>query len=108
MNILIVEDEQNLGNTLSEYLEMKGHQVKWAENCAKAQSYFDIINWDVLLMDIGLPDGNGLDLARKFRKLKPRLKKSKITKKIILKFNMTVKNSDKKYKKIKLRDIILL
>lgn len=66
--ILIVEDEENLGVTLYEYLEGIGYQVKLAQSVAEANDLFPIFEPHVVLMDIGLPDGSGLDLAREMRK----------------------------------------
>ncbi len=66
-SILLVEDEENLGKTLHEYLEHQGHQCFWASTSQKANELFQKHSPNVILMDIGLPDGNGLDLARSFR-----------------------------------------
>lgn len=70
LNILVVEDEENLGITLSEYLKGLGHDCSWAKNAKEAREQFKNSAPGVILMDIGLPDGNGLDLAREFRKLR--------------------------------------
>ena len=67
--ILIVEDEENLGLTLNEYLSSRGYQTFWAETVKSANEIFNKEKPDVVLMDIGLPDGSGLDLAREFREL---------------------------------------
>lgn len=69
-DILLVEDEANLGTTLSEYLEDKGHQINWAQNCAMAKVLFKEHSPTVVLMDIGLPDGDGLSLAKELRELR--------------------------------------
>ena len=68
--ILIVEDETNLGETLKEYLTSLGHKCSWAEKASSARSLFEQEQPKVILMDIGLPDGNGLDLAREFRSIR--------------------------------------
>lgn len=70
LNILIVEDEENLGITLSEYLKGLGHGCFWAKDAKSARELFASQKPGVILMDIGLPDGNGLDLAREFRKIR--------------------------------------
>ena len=70
LNILIVEDEENLGITLSEYLKGLGHGCFWAKNAKTARELFNSQRPTVILMDIGLPDGSGLELAREFRKIR--------------------------------------
>ncbi len=67
LNILIVEDEKNLGSTLEEYLKGLGHQCVWAQTGAEAREYFESRHPNLILMDIGLPDTSGLILAREFR-----------------------------------------
>jgi two-component system alkaline phosphatase synthesis response regulator PhoP len=69
LSILIVEDETNLGETLQDYLSAKGYSVQWANTAAKARDIFKSPENPpyVVLMDIGLPDGNGLDLGKEFR-----------------------------------------
>ena len=66
--ILIVEDEKNLGDTLKEYLTSIGYDCHRAWDCKSAQLIYKQLNPSTILMDIGLPDGSGLDLAREFRK----------------------------------------
>ena len=68
LNILIVEDETNLGTTLSEYLQGLGHDARWARDGKSARLKFNETRPNLILMDIGLPDISGLDLAREFRK----------------------------------------
>lgn len=68
--ILIVEDDNNLGDTLVEYLSDIGHSAKLAKNVSDAKDIFNTFNPQVVLMDIGLPDGSGLDFARELRKLR--------------------------------------
>ena len=70
LNILIVEDEENLGITLSEYLKGLGHGCFWAKDAKTARELFNLQRPTVILMDIGLPDGSGLELAREFRKIR--------------------------------------
>ena len=65
--ILIVEDDNNLGDTLHEYLNSSGQQCFLAKSVSEAKTIFGSEWPDIVLMDITLPDGNGLDLARSFR-----------------------------------------
>lgn len=59
--ILIVEDEKLLRWALTEQLKRAGHQVRDAADLAAASRLLDRHQPDVLLLDISLPDGNGLD-----------------------------------------------
>jgi two-component system, OmpR family, alkaline phosphatase synthesis response regulator PhoP len=66
--LLLVEDEPNLGETLRDYLRAKKFQVELATSCQEAREKFHLIKPVVAILDIGLPDGSGLDLAKDFRK----------------------------------------
>lgn len=66
--ILIVEDEKNLGETLKEYLSSIGYDCHRAPDCKSAMLIFKELMPSIVLMDIGLPDGSGLNLAKEFRK----------------------------------------
>ena len=68
-NLLIVEDEANLGETLRDYFRSKGYRVEWAPTVKRAKELKAEMGTglDLVLLDINLPDGNGLDLAREWR-----------------------------------------
>lgn len=70
LSLLLVEDEPNLGQTLRDYLRAKKFQVELAVNMQEARKYFAEISPAIVILDIGLPDGSGINLAREFRKLK--------------------------------------
>lgn len=70
LKILIVEDEENLGTTLSEYLSAIGHQTIWAKSGKECLAHFSEFKPNTVLMDIGLPDTNGIDLAKELRKIR--------------------------------------
>jgi two-component system alkaline phosphatase synthesis response regulator PhoP len=65
--LLVVEDERNVGVTLAERLEGAGYQVTLAESAAKARLAWRAQAPQLVLMDVGLPDGNGFLLARELR-----------------------------------------
>ncbi len=69
LKILLLEDENNLGTTLSEYLNEKGYETIWAKNIAEAHRSVIKENFHVALLDIGLPDGSGLDFGRHLRNI---------------------------------------
>ena len=67
-NILIVEDEEYLGATLTEYLTSKDYKCSHAKTAKEALSLFKSNLFTIVLMDINLPDGNGIELAKNMRK----------------------------------------
>jgi len=63
-DILLVEDDNTLGMTLEMNLGMSGHQVRWATTLAEATAFIEESPPDLIVLDLGLPDGDGLDLCR--------------------------------------------
>ena len=68
MKILIVEDEIELLVTLNNYLTKEKYICELAENYRKAYEKLSIYEYDIILLDITLPDGNGIDLLKVIRK----------------------------------------
>jgi len=64
MRILIIEDEITLNRTLQEALIDFGYQVDAAENYKDAEYFIDIRNYDLVLTDWMLPDGDGITLCK--------------------------------------------
>ncbi|MDR3177865.1 MAG: homeostatic response regulator transcription factor HsrA [Campylobacteraceae bacterium] len=62
MRILIVEDEVTLNKTISEGLQEFGYQTDTSENFKDAEYFIGIRNYDLVLADWMLPDGDGIDL----------------------------------------------
>ncbi len=69
-NILVVEDDKKLNKGVTFSLKKAGHNVESAYNLAEAK--FILLNSvvELILLDIGLPDGSGLDLCKTFCKTK--------------------------------------
>jgi DNA-binding NtrC family response regulator len=59
---LLVDDDHPSLTALSELIEREGFEVRTAESCEKARSELAGERFDVVLCDLQLPDGNGLDL----------------------------------------------
>ncbi|MFP3566491.1 response regulator transcription factor [Paraburkholderia sp. SIMBA_030] len=68
MKILILEDQRKLGLFLKQALTERAYTVTWVENCAQAREALCESNYDVIVLDLGLPDGDGLDLLREWRR----------------------------------------
>ncbi len=67
MKLLIVDDVGVNRLTLSALLEDDGHVVEEAGSCAQARARLAASRYDVVLLDLGLPDGNGLVLIPDIR-----------------------------------------
>lgn len=61
--IFLLEDDSSLGETLKEQFEAEGKEVVWCPNIQSAKTSLQTQKFDILILDIGLPDGNGFDLA---------------------------------------------
>jgi two-component system, OmpR family, response regulator len=68
MKILIVEDNLDLGIELKEYLSTSGYICKIVKNCETAFEEINSNDYDVILLDLGLPDGSGFDILKQIRK----------------------------------------
>lgn len=66
--ILIVEDDPVLGTGLSVGLKIQGYEIDWAKSYEAALDIYDSGNFDLISLDIGLPDGSGMDLCKIIRK----------------------------------------
>ena len=69
--ILVVEGERNLGQTLVECLGREGYDAAWARSKAEAEAEISSRRFDLALLDVGLPDGSGFDVASGLRKTQP-------------------------------------
>jgi DNA-binding response OmpR family regulator len=62
MNVLIVEDEQNLSREIGIFLAKENYSCDIASNKQEASEKIFVNNYDFILLDLGLPDGDGLSL----------------------------------------------
>ncbi len=65
-NILVVDDELGIRDLLSEILNDEGHQVELAENAAQARSARGRARPDLVLLDIWMPDTDGVTLLKEW------------------------------------------
>jgi len=66
-NILIVDDNLQIQSLLAELLSIAGHTTESASTCEEARDLLDSHAFCCALIDLGLPDGNGLDLLPAIR-----------------------------------------
>ena len=64
MKILIIEDEVQLSKSILSYLKDEKYSCELAEDFASAKEKLEFYNYDCILLDITLPDGNGLNLLQ--------------------------------------------
>jgi CheY-like chemotaxis protein len=69
--ILLVEDHLDTSRILSRLLSSVGHDVKTAASVSEALKAAEREPFDLVISDIGLPDGSGLDLMRQLNELRP-------------------------------------
>jgi DNA-binding NtrC family response regulator len=71
IDILVVDDEEMIRWTLKEALEEDGYNVKTFESGRDFLTYFHEMGGDIVLLDVRLPDSNGLDLLLEVTKIDP-------------------------------------
>ncbi|MDR0368496.1 MAG: response regulator transcription factor [Bacteroidales bacterium] len=69
MKILIIEDEPSLKELIKESLEKERYVVECASTCNSALNKIEMYDYDCILLDIMLPDGNGLSLLETLKQM---------------------------------------
>jgi two-component system copper resistance phosphate regulon response regulator CusR len=67
MKILIVEDERRVGRFIERALQEQSYTARLVETCASARDALADSPYDAIVLDLGLPDGDGLELLREWR-----------------------------------------
>jgi two-component system, OmpR family, response regulator len=68
MRVLIVEDDQVLGDAVREHIAASGHGVDLMKRIDEAREALATVAYDLVLLDLNLPDGRGLELLRELRR----------------------------------------
>jgi len=68
MHLLIIEDDLDLGRALQQALKAEGFSSEWLRRAADAPRAAAEAGFDAILLDLGLPDGSGLDLLGRWRR----------------------------------------
>ncbi len=71
--ILLVEDDPGVRGLVARILSKRGHQVASCERIRSAYDHVSAGTLDLAICDVGLPDGNGLELVARLRGNRPRL-----------------------------------
>lgn len=70
MRLLLIEDNARLAGLIRDGLRLQGFAIDWFETVYEAELAMKVADYDLLLLDLGLPDGDGLDLVRTVRRRK--------------------------------------
>jgi len=71
VKILVIEDEKMLSDTIVTYLKEEGYRTEQAATLAMGVEKVNLYEYDCVLVDIGLPDGNGLRLISELKNCHP-------------------------------------
>lgn len=67
MRVLLVEDDRSLGEAVVTGLRLEDLAVDWAVSATEAEERLVATEYDVVCLDLGLPDGDGLELCRQMQ-----------------------------------------
>lgn len=67
MEVLLVEDDPILGKSIKNTLELETFSVKWSPSVEGVKPLLNNNDFQCMLLDIGLPDGNGISLCKQLR-----------------------------------------
>ncbi|MGN6828306.1 response regulator transcription factor [Paucibacter sp. M5-1] len=73
MKICLVEDDLELGRSLQALLQESGHEAVWVRRASDARYWTSEQAFDAVLLDLGLPDGDGMGLLRQLRQIDKKL-----------------------------------
>ena len=68
MRILLIEDDYVLGEAMRDQVSADGHGVDWMQRLDDARAALTTVAYDLILLDLNLPDGRGLDLLKELRR----------------------------------------
>ena len=68
MKILLIEDEQELSKSIQQYLKGNDFLCESVDNIQNAFDKIAMYEYDCILLDLSLPDGNGFDILKKLKK----------------------------------------
>lgn len=69
MKILVIEDEELLRINILTYLKTEGNVCDYAKDFSTAEQKIALYDYDCILLDLTLPDGDGLQLVRQLKKM---------------------------------------
>ena len=68
MRVLLIEDHRVIGDAVRDHIAADGHAVDWARSLAAAEDCLHVREYGLVLLDLQLPDGSGLQLLKRLRR----------------------------------------
>lgn len=68
MRILLVEDDDTIGSAVRDHIAASAHAVDWVKNLADADEVTSAVNYGLVLLDLQLPDGSGIEFLKRLRR----------------------------------------
>lgn len=69
MRVLLIEDDAVLGEAVRDYVAGLGHAVDWMQTLDDGRAATGTVDYDLILLDLRLPDGSGLTLLKDLRRV---------------------------------------
>ncbi|TXI02930.1 MAG: response regulator, partial [Rhizobium sp.] len=68
MRILLVEDDDTIGSAVRDHIAAGPHAVDWVKNLIDAEEVTSAVQYGLILLDLQLPDGSGIDFLKRLRR----------------------------------------
>ena len=68
MRVLLVEDDRTLGEAVRDHVTSTGHAVDWFDRLETAEAAMRTASYELVLLDLILPDGRGIEFLRRLRR----------------------------------------
>jgi len=66
-NILLIEDDPDITKLINLHFDATQHEITSCSTCEEALKYLAANQYHLIILDISLPDGNGMELCKKMR-----------------------------------------
>lgn len=68
MRILLIEDDELIGGAVRDHIAATTHAIDWVKSIADAQEVTSSVNYGLILLDLQLPDGRGIEFLQRLRR----------------------------------------
>jgi two-component system OmpR family response regulator len=68
LRILLIEDDELIGGAVRDHIAATTHAIDWVKSIADAQEVTSSVNYGLILLDLQLPDGRGIEFLQRLRR----------------------------------------